>query len=497
VAAAALLGACGGGRASASPAKVPAVQIVSGFNLQSGHGHAVATPAPAWVASFDARGSILVRAGGSRFLGVDSAKRWRHIEATSGAVSVDGRPISVRGRAPGRALTLSFSGRGQVRALIVSAAADRGALLLHRVAELHARVPLGRFPEGAGAGDRIHYGDRYWTSGFWPGAMWEAAALAPAGDMFARWALAATVAHFGQERQPSHDVGFEYGESSLAAFRALCTAPATASTRPRFAGSLCDRLRVSVVRAADELVALADTNAAAGTIPTNDTSGDTIVDSMMNIAILPFASQVTGDPAYTRLASRHAHAVARLLVRPDGSTAQAVNFDRATGRVLSISTHQGLSASSTWSRGQAWALYGFSAAASSLHDRSLLRVALRTAGYVASHLPAGGVPRWDYDAPAGAPVDVSAGVITATGLLHLAAACRSMGAGLCVAPGRWVTLAHRMLSAALSHASRSPPLGFLGDQVLNQRRPGCWCDGGELIFGLTYALEGLTLASTR
>jgi hypothetical protein len=251
-----------------------------------------------------------------------------------------------------------------------------------------------------------------------------------------------------------------------------------------------------VVRAADELVALATDNSRAGTIPTNPTSGNTIVDSMMNIAILPFASRVTGDPVYSRLASRHAHAVARLLVRPDGSTAQSVNFDRATGRVRYLSTHQGLSASSTWSRGEGWAVYGFSVAASLLHDRSLLRVALRTAGYVARNLPAGGVPRWDYDAPAGAPLDVSAGVITATGLLHLAGACRSMGAGVCggpSAPGRLIALAQRMLSAALSHASESPPLGFLGDQVLNERSPGCWCDGGELIFGLTYGLEGLNL----
>jgi unsaturated chondroitin disaccharide hydrolase len=247
--------------------------------------------------------------------------------------------------------------------------------------------------------------------------------------------------------------------------------------------------------AADELLALAASNPGRGTIPTNATSpeGDTIVDSMMNIAILPWASRVTGNPAYARLASHHAHVVASLLVRPDGSTAQSVNFDRVTGRVLLISTHQGLSDTSTWSRGEGWAVYGFANAAAELGDRRLLRVALSTARYVARHLPAGGIPRWDYDAPRGAPVDVSAGVITAAGLLHLAASCHSLP-GVCTRPGRWVTLAHRMLAAALTRAYAQPPLGFLGSQVLNERGRGCWCDGGELIFGLSYALEALKLA---
>jgi hypothetical protein len=243
-----------------------------------------------------------------------------------------------------------------------------------------------------------------------------------------------------------------------------------------------------VLAAAGELVALAATNARAGTIPTKATSGDTIIDSVMNIGILPWASRVTGDPRSSGVALRHASVVASLLVRPDGSTAQSVNFDRATGRVLFISTHQGLSNGSTWSRGQGWAVYGFAQAASELRSAALLRVALRSAGYVARHLPAGGIPLWDYDAPAGAPVDVSAAVITAAGLLHLARACHAVP-GVCVRPDRWVVLARRMLSASLGRASAQPPLGLLRDQVLNERGRGCWCDGGELIFGLTYALE--------
>ncbi len=409
--------------------------------------------------------------------------QWRHVELTPARLSIDGREYPLT-RRTGHRLEFSVSrGRAQIRALIVSDPADRPALLLHRLAELHARLGPGMFPIGADLADHLHNSTRSWTSGFWPGALWQAAALEPDAGMFARWALAATLRHFGAERDDTHDVGFMYEQSSLAAYRALCPSG-------RAPVALCSRLRRSVLSAADELMALAASNARAGTIPTNSVGpdADTIVDSMMNIAILPWATRLTGNPAYARVAERHAHRVAALLVRPDGSTIQAVNFDRATGRVVSFATHQGLSTRSTWSRGEGWALYGFAQAASELRDRSLLGVAIRVAHYVSGHLSGSAVPRWDYDAPAGAPVDVSAGVITAAGLLHLAAACKQLDRS-CPAAAGWTALSGRMLAGALGFASEQPPIGFLGSQILNEHGRGCWCDGGELSFGLSYALE--------
>jgi unsaturated chondroitin disaccharide hydrolase len=426
-----------------------------------------------------------------------SSKMPDHVEVTSAPsrLNIDGQPLSLR---TGRGGALSFRvlrGRATVTALIVSAAGDAAALLFHRLAELHARVPPGLFPFGADTTDKVRYAFT-WTSGFWAGSLWEAAALEPAGGMFARWALEATIDHFPTKPPPTHDVGFMYGESWRAAWDALCRG----RSHP---AAVCPHLKSVAVAAANELRSLAATNPGSGTIPTTATSsyGDTIIDSMMNLAILTWAGRVTGNPAYDRLASHHAHVIASLLVRRDGSTAQAVNFDRTTGTVLSIGTHQGLSDTSTWARGQAWAVYGFAQTAAALRDRSLLAVAQRAATYVAAHLPADGVPLWDYNAPAGSPIDVSAGVITAAGLLHLAGACREMP-GACRRPGRWTALARRMLASSMQLASREPPVGFLGPQLLNERRPSCWCNHGELIFGLTYALEavergGASLAATR
>ncbi len=514
------LSACGGSSAPAStphataapPPSLAGVRVIPRVDLHAGHATSVALPAGGAVVSLDvARGrpqAALDIGVGPRMLVVNGTLPLRaHIEIAGGRFAVNGR-VRATGVPASGALTLEqVRGSSRVTALIISPASEPAALLLHRLAELHARLAPGQFPIGASVKDVLHDSATYWTSGFWPGALWQAAALEPAGGMFARWALAATLAHLGHERDDTHDVGFMHEQSSLAAYMALClkgrgqpddSRAAQISEAGRRAGrrreALCSRLKRSVIAASNELLALAATNSRAGTIPTNSygPDADTIVDSMMNIAILPWATRLSGNPAYVRVALRHAHRVAALLVRRNGSTIQAVNFDRATGRVLSFATHQGISARSTWSRGEGWALYGFAVAASELRDRGLLGVASRIAGYVRAHVPASGVPLWDYDARPGAPVDVSAGVITAAGLLHLAAACRQLEPP-CSAAGGWVSLSRRMVSGALRYASARPPLGLLRGQVLNERAGG-WADGGELMFGVTYALEALRLS---
>jgi hypothetical protein len=448
-------------------------------------------PLPAhWAISFDVRfadsptAALRVGLGSSAVTIYDGGYSLHHAEITQRRLMVDGRISEIPATAASSVSLSAMHGAAAIQSMLITSSNDRATLLLHRLLELHARLPTAGFPVGADLADRLHVDSTYWTSGFWPGALWQAAALRPnaAAAMFTNWALAATLAHLGQEQVDTYNVGVEYGESSLAGWLALC--PDAALT------SACERMKRSVLAAAAELMALAASNRPAGTIPTSSAGAkaETTIDSMMDAAILPWASRLTGDPAYARIAARHAHAVARLLVRRDGSTAQAVSFARASGRVVSIGTQQGLSDSSTWSRGQGWAIYGFSQMAQELHDRGLLRVALRTASYVRRHLSSGGVPPWDYDVPAGAPVDVSAGVITAAGLFHLVAACRSLP-GVCSQTSQWVALGKSMLQAALGHAHAHPPLGFLADQALNERSRGCWCNGGELIFGLTYALE--------
>lgn len=374
---------------------------------------------------------------------------------------------------------------------VSGAVEDAQRLLTERVRAIHAETPQRRFPLGTGRDGVLRFA-RGWTSGFWSETLWNASDLN--GGEFDAWALAATKSHFGFERMDTHDLGFMYGGSSVAAYERMCP---SAERR-----SLCRRLKRSGVAAADTLMRISATAKPTGLIPTRsrscsdcltDRDSETIIDSMMNLPLLDWASRVTGRDSYRRVARRHAFRVAQTLQRPDGSTFQAVELNRADGSVVDRHTHQGFGDASTWARGQAWSIYGFAVAGRDFNDPRLLSVAERNAAYVADHLPVGGVPRWDYDALPGSPLDVSSGVITAAGLYRLAAACRSMP-GACEQPTRWKPLAARMLDSALVYVNRGDPVGFLGNQVYTLGGDQTWDDDAELVFGLSYALEAIELA---
>jgi unsaturated chondroitin disaccharide hydrolase len=111
-------------------------------------------------------------------------------------------------------------------------------------------------------------------------------------------------------------------------------------------------------------------------------------------------------------------------VRPDGGTAHEGIFDLGSGQFLRESTHQGWNAASTWSRGLAWALYGFTAVYRLSGEAEFLAVARRCADCYLRRAPTGLVPYWDFDLPADTPHlwDSSAGAIAASGLWDLGGA---------------------------------------------------------------------------
>lgn len=370
-------------------------------------------------------------------------------------------------------------------------ASEAVRLLSARVRAIHALTPPRRYPLGSGRDGVLHFA-RGWTSGFWAGTLWRTSDLN--AGRYSRWALAATLRHLGNERADTHDLGFMYGHSSVAAYERTCP---DADVR-----RLCERLRRSGLRAADTMLEIARSAAVTGMIPTRrrgcsdclaSHQSETLIDSMMNLRLLHWASRVTGRNRYRRVARRHAFNVARLLQRPDGSTAQSVEMSRIDGSVTAVHTHQGLNDDSTWARGQAWSLYGFAEAGREFRDPSLIAVAERNAAFVADRLPPGGVPMWDYDALPGSQIDVSAGVITAAGLFRLADACKAVR-GACTQRSRWVSLAMRMLNAALVNVNRVEPLGFLGNQVYTLGGRDTWDDDGELVLGIYYALEAIDLS---
>ena len=147
-----------------------------------------------------------------------------------------------------------------------------------------------------------------------------------------------------------------------------------------------------------------------------------IVDNLMNLEMLFWASKNGGSPRLAEIARAHALKSTRVHLRADGSTAHVALFDPATGKLERTATWQGYSDSSAWARGQAWAIYGFTEAFSETGDRRFLTAARKAADFFISHLPADAVPYWDFRDPAipNTERDASAGAIASSALFDLA-----------------------------------------------------------------------------
>lgn len=145
------------------------------------------------------------------------------------------------------------------------------------------------------------------------------------------------------------------------------------------------------------------------------------IDIMMNVGIVFYAAQQTGDADLWRIAHEHCLTTRRVLVRGDGSTAHEGIFDLESGEFLRQSTHQGWRGDSAWARGLTWALYGFGTAYEMTRDVRFLQTAEACANYYIERTPAHGVPPNDWDEPE--PEyrhESSAAAIAASGLLNLA-----------------------------------------------------------------------------
>ena len=145
------------------------------------------------------------------------------------------------------------------------------------------------------------------------------------------------------------------------------------------------------------------------------------IDIMMNVGIIFYAARETGDRRLRDIAVRHSLTTRRVLVRGDGSTAHEGIFDLETGEFLRQTTQQGYRGDSCWSRGLAWALYGFSTSYEYSRDPRFLETAEACADYYITHANPDGVPPWDFTAaPEGRKLlDTSAAAIAASGLLRL------------------------------------------------------------------------------
>lgn len=251
-----------------------------------------------------------------------------------------------------------------------------------------------------------------WTDGFWSGLLW--LCYEYSNDLIFKEKAEETVDSFRSRLNNNivlehHDIGFLYSLSSKA----------------QWIIEKNEAARELTLRAADKLLSRWREKGqylqAWGSKDDEMEGGRIIIDCLLNLPILYWASEQTGDPKYRNIAIAQADKSRRYLVRGDDSSYHTFFFNQETGEPIGGATHQGYTNGSTWTRGQAWGVYGFALSYYYTKIPSYLETAKRVARYFIEHLPEDHISYWDFNAPVGdnTPRDSSAAAITACGLLEL------------------------------------------------------------------------------
>lgn len=150
------------------------------------------------------------------------------------------------------------------------------------------------------------------------------------------------------------------------------------------------------------------------------TAGWAIIDCMMNLPLLYWASDITSDPRFNQIAIAHADTAMKYFIREDGSSNHICSFNPETGEYIETFGGQGYEVGSSWTRGQGWALYGFTLSYMHTKKQEYLDTAIKVADYFTSCIPESGLIPVDFRQPAEpAYEDSTAAAIAACGLLEL------------------------------------------------------------------------------
>lgn len=267
-----------------------------------------------------------------------------------------------------------------------------------------------------------------WTGGFWPGALWYMYEFTK-DEKWKTAALAWTNSlESNQYNTAHHDIGFMMYCSYGNALRFVKD-----ESYPKIliqsAKSLCERYSpvVGSIQSWNKRKSKGDINTWEYPV---------IMDNMMNLELLFYASKTSGDTSFRHVAIKHAEQTMKNHLRADYSSYHVVNYDPKTGKVLHKQTLQGFSDGSTWARGQAWGIYGFTTVYRETKDKRFLKTAMKMADYFIDNpnLPIDKIPFWDFNVgQAGfkpdwnyeaakfkeTPRDASAAAIASSGLLEL------------------------------------------------------------------------------
>ena len=269
----------------------------------------------------------------------------------------------------------------------------------------------------------------------------------------------------------THDLGFLYSLSCVAAYK--------------LTGNM--EAKQSAIKAADCLLERWKTKGefiqAWGSIH-DKTMYRLIIDCMLNLPLLYWAAEVTGDEKYKEIATKHANTCKSVIIRPDGTTFHTYYFDPETGAPLKGVTGQGYSDDSCWARGQAWGIYGFTLSYVYTKDVAFIEDYKRMTDYFIERLPQDSIPYWDLCFTDGdQPRDTSAAAIAICGILEMSKY---------IDEPKYLTIADKMLESLIDkYTTKNMPKsnGLLTDGMYARPRG----DNPECnIWGDYYYMEALT-----
>lgn len=273
-------------------------------------------------------------------------------------------------------------------------------------------------PRNIAAGDSVWHCRKAtpdeWCSGFWPGVLWYDYEMT--GDEKIREKAekyTESLEYLSQRPIFDHDLGFLIFCSYGNGYRL--------TQNPKY--------KQVILASADSLATLY--NPEVGTLlswPRNvEMLGghNTIMDNMINLEMLFWAARNGGSQRLYDIAVKHAETTMTHQFRPDGTCYHVAVYDPKNGNFLRCMTHQGYADNSTWARGQAWAIYGYTMVYRETQDKKFLDFACKVTDAYLNRLPEDYVPYWDFDDPAipNASRDASAACVVASALLELQKYC--------------------------------------------------------------------------
>jgi len=250
-----------------------------------------------------------------------------------------------------------------------------------------------------------------WTAGFWPGILWYDYSYTKDPEIKAEAEkFTASLGFLANTPAYDHDLGFLVFCSYGNGYRF--------TQNPAY--------KEIILKTADTLATLFDPRV--GTIlswprevKNRNWPHNTIMDNMMNLEMLFWASKNGGSHELYDIAVSHADKTMQCQFRPDYTSCHVAVYDTLTGNLIKAVTHQGYSDESMWARGQSWAIYGFTVCYRETKDPKYLRFVEKVADVYLKNLPEDAIPYWDFNDPAipNAPRDASAACVTASALLEL------------------------------------------------------------------------------